>query len=124
MSRPTVYTARIGYQGADALDVSRKSGNALGLAFAPSWALLGPMLAKRRADGLSDTDWTAYVEAYTAEMRQSYRASGDRWNLVLLCPEVTVLCYCTDATRCHRTVLARDILPKLGCVYGGERGHG
>jgi hypothetical protein len=124
VSRPTVYTARIGYQGADALDVSRKSGNELGLAFAPSWSILGPALAKRRDVGLSDTDWTAYVEAYTAEMRASYRDHGDRWNLVLLCAEVTVLCYCTDALRCHRTVLARDILPRFGCAYGGERGHG
>jgi hypothetical protein len=76
VSRPTVYTARIGYQGADALDVSRKSGNELGLAFAPSWSILGPALAKRRADGLSDTDWTAYVKAYVAAQQGEPASSG------------------------------------------------
>lgn len=116
-----VYTARIAYAGADRLDVSRASGAAGGLPFAPSWAILKPALdARRRGEPMTDARWTRYVEAYTAEMRASYRAQRAAWDALLARGEVTLLCYCTDAAHCHRTALAH-ILEKLGAHYAGER---
>ncbi|MDO9016125.1 MAG: DUF488 family protein [Deltaproteobacteria bacterium] len=135
----TVYTARIGYVGLDALDITRKSATGDALAFAPSWAILSPALdARRRAteasklfwSSLADDDegpaieaeaWAIYVPAYLAEMRASYRAHRPAWERLLGEVLVTLTCYCTDPERCHRTLLARDILPKLGATYAGER---
>lgn len=135
----TVYTARIGYVGLDALDVTRKSASGDALAFAPSWSILNPALdARRRAteasklfwSSLADDDegpaieakaWAIYVPAYLAEMRQSYRAHRPAWERLLGEVLVTLTCYCTDPARCHRVLLARDILPKLGATYAGER---
>lgn len=138
--RPRVYTARVGYVGLDALDITRGTGRGSALAFAPSDAILAPALdARRRAKELRDHPllypdpvameadrieaeaWARYAPAYLAEMRRSYREERDAWNHLLLCPLVTLCCYCADASRCHRTLLARDILPKLGCIYAGER---
>lgn len=143
-----VYTARIGYRGADAVDVTRKSATPDALAFAPSWAILRPALTIRAALGalrrssvvatergllavsrevaeearvIEEQAWALYVPAYLAEMRASYRAHHRSWAALLMRSEATLLCYCTDPERCHRTLLARDILPKLGAVYGGER---
>ena len=111
-----LWTARIDYPGRDRFDVSRKSG---ALVFAPSWALLGPYLRKRKEGGLTDADWAAYVEAYTAEMRASYTEHRATWKRLLAYQEATLLCYCTDPARCHRTVLA-GILGKLGADVRGE----
>lgn len=138
--RPRIYTARIGaYTGMDALDITRGTGRGVGLAFAPSEAILAPALdARRRAKELRDhpllypdpvaeadrieaAAWTRYEPAYLAEMRRSYVEQRDAWNLLLVCPLVTLLCYCRAPERCHRTLLARVILPTLGCAYGGER---
>lgn len=156
MTRPRIYTARVGYVGLDALDISRKSSRGVGTAFAPSWDILRPALDARAAfegardavahaeklvgegelsPGCASVEWFAlevaerewrdawarYVEDFTAEMRRSYVRLRDDWNALLVCPLVTLCCYCTDPAHCHRTLLARDIFPKLGCTYGGER---
>lgn len=42
------------------------------------------------------------------------------WRALLARPRVVLACYCADPERCHRTILARDILPKLGATYRGE----
>jgi hypothetical protein len=150
-----VHTARVAYSGSDRLDVTRKSGRE-GLAFAPSWTLLGPVLRARRAVELKHLEgemlcesinrgdggeaglpvvnfeldalereqreaWERYVVGYLAEMRASYRANRPAWDALLAREVVTLCCYCTDPEHCHRTLLARDILPKLGATYGGER---
>ncbi len=115
-----VYTARIGLRDDDALDITRKSANAFGIAFAPSWSILTPALAKRRAGTFTDDDWTRYIADYTREMEASYVEHRDEWNMLLMCSRAVLLCYCTDPERCHRAVLARDILPRYGAVYGGE----
>lgn len=114
-----VYTARITYAGLDRLDITRKSGEA-GLSFAPSWAILRPMIALRRAGGDELAAWPQYVEDYTAEMRASYRDRRAAWDWLLARPEVTLVCYCTDPAHCHRIVLA-GILAKLGATVCGER---
>lgn len=114
-----VYTARIDYDGHDRLDVTRKSAEA-GLPFAPSWAILRPMLALRRRGGDERSAWLEYVADYTEEMRSSYRERRLAWEALLAHDEVTLLCYCTDPAHCHRTVLA-GILGKLGADVRGER---
>jgi uncharacterized protein YeaO (DUF488 family) len=111
-----VHTARIDYAGPDRLDVTRKSGV---LAFAPSWRLLRPYLARRTAGVLTEADWTEYAAKYTDEMRESYRANRATWDELLARERVTLVCYCVDVNRCHRRVLAR-ILVKLGAAYDGE----
>lgn len=124
-----VHTARMGYKASDDwLDVTRaqKSNKTdgghlgIGLAFAPSARLLSQYLDRKRAEGLTDRQWLAYVEAYTAEMRESYRRNKAPWNTLLSMPRAVCLCFCVESARCHRTVLAQQILPKLGAKYMGE----
>ncbi len=144
-----VWTARISYQGADRLDITRKSAGPDGLLFAPSWAILRPAFARlqgakhhRRmvvaeyegcfdeaaerarhaaeAERLEALAWGEYVPAYTAEMRASWRANRERWDALLARQEVTLVCYCTDAEHCHRRLLA-SMLVKCGAIYMGER---
>ena len=127
-----VQTARIDYGGPDRFDITRQTGTD-GLVFAPSWGILGPALkAMKRARGLrllGATDraealevkvWTAYSVTYLVEMRASYRENRRAWDSLLDRDHVVLVCFCVNAERCHRTMLARDILPKLGAVYIGE----
>jgi hypothetical protein len=129
-----VSTARMGTHGLlNAVDVTRKSAKGDGLAFAPSWAILNPALeARERAERLRvalqwseattvlDEAWREYRPRYLAEMRESYRRDRGPWERLLAMGHATLLCYCRDPSRCHRTLLARDILPKLGAIYGYE----
>jgi uncharacterized protein YeaO (DUF488 family) len=140
-----VWTARISSKDPDRFDITRKSGGPVGTIFAPSWAILSPALAARReAEGLrkvgadptramcdaADADqaahhieeeaWTAYVPAFMAEMRVSYRANRAAWGDLLSRRRVVLVCYCTDPGHCHRTVLASGILPRFGAKYRGE----
>ena len=134
------FTARVSYRGADRLDITRKSAVGDGLVFAPSWEILRPALDARRkaselrakgkaspfyfdgaeAESVESRAWEQYVPAYTAEMRAGYVQHRDAWERLLARDVVTLCCYCADARRCHRTVLARDILPTLGATYAGE----
>lgn len=118
-----VRTCRIGTvpRPGDLLDVTRKSGKE-GIVFAPSWRLLTPYLNKRRAGGFSGTDWENYKSAYAEEMRASWRAHRAAWESLLSRSRVTLACYCTDAARCHRGILA-DLLVQAGAFYEGEIGH-
>lgn len=134
-----VQTARLGaYRGDDALDVTRRSATGDALAFAPSWAILRPALADMKrgreqagfaqnpADDLEgrwlqSAAWGRYWRAYLGEMAASYRAQRPAWDALLARPSVVLLCYCTDASHCHRSILAREILPKLGATFAGER---
>lgn len=116
-----VWTARISYSGRDRLDVSRKGNDPVGVLFAPSWTLVHPFLEQRRAGfALTEAGWQRYVDDYTAEMRASYRAHRTIWDEVLARESVTLACFCTDATKCHRTVLA-SLFRSLGANVCGER---
>ena len=124
-----VWTARVSYRGRDRLDISRKSGDETGIVFARSWELLGPYLALRKIAPINEQDWQRYTEAYTQEMRTSYRRHRTVWEAVLEgnatlagpdSPTVTLCCYCNDPSRCHRTILA-GILGKLGASVMAER---
>lgn len=116
-----VHTARMGWRGPGALPVTRYIVNdPLGLVFAPSKSLLDRALRIRKAKLETDETWAEYEAAYTKEMRASYRENRERWDALLAWPEATLLCFCNDPARCHRTVLAR-LLVKLGATYQGER---
>jgi hypothetical protein len=128
-----VHTARVGYRGTDGLDITAKSGKLHGLAFAPSWSILGPALDARRvakdmrsqgredlAKATEDEAWGIYQTEFLREMRLSYRVRRESWDWLLARESVTLLCYCSDH-RCHRRILSGVILPKLGAVDYGER---
>ena len=137
-----VYTARMSYGGPDRLDITRATahnlGEAMGLPcpgaiFAPSWKILNRALreleaAKRqrdcgqaqRSDHAEQASWVRYSKDYTEEMRQSYRMHRAEWDALLARDVVTLVCFCINPQRCHRTVLA-GILGKLGADVKGER---
>ena len=128
-----IWTARVSYGGPDRLDITRKSAGAWGIHFAPTWDLLaGALEARSRARALRMGDhvaaaealeraaWETYRPAFLEEMRRSYRAKRYAWDRILSRESVTLVCYCTDAARCHRTLFA-DIFVRLGAEYLGER---
>lgn len=125
-----VHTARVSYSGSDRLDITRASATGHGLAFAPSWAAVQRVLnvrAEARYAAPGDAAamllraWQEYVPVFTAEMRESYRTQRDAWVWLLAREEVTLVCFCTDVSQCHRTLLGEQILPRLGAVFCGER---
>lgn len=79
----------------------------------------GAEAMRRAAETVRDSTWALYREAYTAEMRESYRTRRAAWDALLARDEVTLCCYCTDPERCHRTLLS-GILAKLGACNEGE----
>lgn len=126
-----VHTARMGYRGADWLDITRKGANertelgghrGMGAAFAPSQRLLNEFLRKResRPEGETDREWLDYCDRYTEEMRVSYRTQRESWKRLLALDHCVLLCFCVEPSRCHRVVLARDILKTMGVKYMGE----
>ena len=138
-----VWTARVDYQGPDRFDVTRKTGQE-GLFLAPTWEAIRPVLdARRKAeealrgahrDGAIgayhravaaetlEAAWSAYHPAFVALMRASWQEHRVAWLRLLARESVTLVCYCTEVERCHRTILARELLPKVGATYQGERG--
>lgn len=112
-----VWTDRVSSKDLDAFDVTRKSGHK---AFAPSWAILGPALERRRSGReATEEEWKAYAAAYYGEMTLSRKREPDVWATLLARPRVVLTCYCTNPLRCHRTLLAR-LLEKLGATFEGE----
>lgn len=126
-----VHTAHLSRGGADYLDITRAGAErckeagghrGMGEAFAPSRPLLNTYLRLRKEQGeLTDRQWLDYAARYTAEMRVSYRTKQASWKLLLALESVTLCCMCGDPTRCHRSVLAYDVLRRMGAKYMGER---
>ena len=141
-----VYAARIGTRDPDALNITRASGGAAGLPFAPTWRILRPALDARReraeliaiASASPDdpaagwaldvaamewaSAWETYCAAYLAEMRLSYRDFRPAWERLVARQRVVLACYCHDEEHCHRRILGAHILPRLGAVWCGEVG--
>lgn len=139
----SVYTCKLGTRAAkdaDLLVITREEADAEGLpgVFAPIWAILTPVLDARRAQrgtfygpdreaALEDARrleleaWRVYVPSFIEEMRASYRRHRGDWERLLARERVVLACACRAPERCHRTILATVILPKLGARYGGER---
>lgn len=130
-----VFTAPIRYsmgQRENALDVTRKSGTN-GLFLAPSWAILRPALQARQyaekmrgrslekaARMSEESAWQGYERAYLEEMRASYRGNRVAWDALLAMERVVLCCYCPTSEKCHRGILRKTILPKLGAIDCGE----
>jgi uncharacterized protein YeaO (DUF488 family) len=114
-----VRTSRLTYRLPDRLDVTRKSGKE-GLFLAPSWAILMPVILARKSGTPEEEVWCVYERCYLHEMRHSYKTERAKWDALLARESVTLVCYCTDETKCHRHLLRTKILPALGAVDGGE----
>jgi uncharacterized protein YeaO (DUF488 family) len=73
--------------------------------------------------------WEEYTQQYTELMRESYRTNKQHWLNLLQKPSITLVCFCTDPMRCHRTLLA-EMLVKAGkanninAAYRGEHKAG
>lgn len=118
-----IFTAHVRYMGMDRLQITRRQNrDLLGLLFAPSNEILSQMLeARRRSADDAEAMWDWYTERYLEEMIVSYDNHRDSWQRLLLLPEVTLCCFCHDASRCHRT-LAAGFLGAIGGDVRGERG--
>jgi uncharacterized protein YeaO (DUF488 family) len=116
-----LYTAHVAYSGPDRFDVTRKTGGILGAPFSPSVELLRRFHPKWGGEPITDISFARFRREYIEEMRAFYRRHRASWAALLACRERTLVCYCTDGSRCHRRVLAVDVLSKIGAVYEGER---
>ena len=130
-----IQSARMGYRGRDALDVTRKSGKD-GLFLAPSWAIIKPVIELRKqldalledscgadpvsrayAEEAEQRAWEDYVPKYREEMLQSWRTNRRRWDALLMQRRVILLCFCSHDSHCHRHLL-RTMLVKAGVKIG------
>src|SRR5581483_9613249 len=59
-----IYTSRVGYQGADALDITAKSASPDGKVFAPPWSLLRRYLPKFSGRPLTAENFAEYEREY------------------------------------------------------------
>lgn len=129
-----VHTARISSRDPDRLDITRASAGPDGIHFAPSWDILGPALAAmkraarvargggdgvRQAEQIRASTWTRYAVDYRREMLESHREHFGAWRDLLARERVTLVCYCVDASRCHRTLLA-GYLGRMGADVRGD----
>lgn len=121
----TVHTARMGYRASrDWIDITYQ-GNKRRIEQRPTdpmgYRTIGYVFAYfSHSSVVSSPRFRAAASDYTAEMRRSYRHYRQAWDLLLSWPRVVLLCMCTDPEHCHRTVLGREILPRLGARYAGE----
>jgi len=107
-----LYTAMIGYDGKDGLNISRKSGD---ICFAPTWDLVVGI--KTRVITRDE-----YIKRYIKSMRISYLQNQDKWESIMNNDELTLMCYCKPFGFCHRYILV-SLLISLNnkIVYCGER---
>lgn len=140
-----LYTARHGvYSGPGALDITRagadKHPDALGAVFAPPRWLLNIALGASshapscylspppRRHAREFFRW--YADAYLGEMAVRRINQSEAWEALLSHGEthgsLTLLCFCSNASACHRVVLARYLAEMWpGRVsYEGERQGG
>lgn len=79
-----------------------------------------PHLMFAESEAMMYAAWAEYVPAFMSEMRASWKEHRPMWDVLLSRQRVILCCYCSDAEHCHRTILRRDILPKLGAINCGE----
>jgi len=111
-----IYTSRVGYQGADALDITAKSASPDGKVFAPPWSLLRRYLPKFSGRPLTAENFAEYEREYLSVLA----ARRVEWSYYLRQPSITLLCYCPTPSMCHRGTVAREFQQR-GAHYGGER---
>ena len=80
-------------------------------------------LVKRGQAVGTDAGWRAFARAYRAEMKRPESARLlDLLAALSRQTSFSVGCYCTDETRCHRSVL-RELLAERGAVIASEGGR-
>jgi uncharacterized protein YeaO (DUF488 family) len=124
-----VHTAHLSKGGPEYLDITRAGAErsqepgghrGMGAAFAPSRPLLNTYLHLAKRGALTDRNWLDYATRYLDEMRVSYKSNRAAWDKLLSLQCVTLCCACRDGSRCHRRLLAEDVLKKMGATYMGE----
>ena len=77
-------------------------------AWLPELAPSAPIVSWALSEPWTDARWTKYSKLYLREMREP---PADRLLTILAAlsqqTDFSVGCYCEDATRCHRTLLAK-----------------
>lgn len=117
-----LYTAQYRYPGKDRLDITVKGNDAAGKIYAPTWQMVQGFKNK-----------TITEEEYTS---QYYNILIERWNksedfrnritsLVNLFgktnEDMTLVCFCSADTFCHRYLLIQFLQHNWAIEYGGER---
>lgn len=128
-----LFTSKISYDGEDRFDITRKSGGARGQPFAPREdvflaAVKHKMDLRNRLTRVSEGThvdlvfrrWQEYAKSYLAWIEHSQVLFAPAWAELLAKRELTIVCYCDVPTRCHRSLLATELV-RLGACYEGER---
>ena len=120
----TIYTSRVGYRGADGLDITVKSATGIGRLLAPTWEMVGGVKGWQGYPALTPEH---YTDLYYTLLRERYKANQQSFLDLLQRERLVPLCFCPVGAFCHRH-LAVDILEKIGVakglpvVRGGEIG--
>src|SRR5258705_12647969 len=125
-----MFTSRIAYQGKDRIDATVKSGEGLGDALAPTWALVaGHKLYEAQQENNPDeiSRWAyhkfsgnpveplndeQYTEQYLSLLRDRYTEDKQPFLNILDQRRVTLACYCGPGEFCHRHI-AVNVLEKI-----------
>lgn len=94
-----IKTAHVSCNAPDRLDVTVKSGDKT---FAPSW----DMVMRYKNNEIAAEE---YLAAYNVMMQESWKKNKERWIEVASQDSVTLVCYCSRNSFCHRNRLAEMI---------------
>jgi hypothetical protein len=117
MSQLVVYTAHRSYAGRDRLDITIQQQDPEGRLFAPERTAFREYSALKQAGLLTLEAWDAYETKYRAHME---KVAAEHWERLFSREIVTLVCFCQEASFCHRRLLA-EMLVARGGVYRGER---
>jgi len=118
-----IYTSTMNYHGIDRLDVTVKSAAPTEQCFTPTWDIVMGYKNKR-------ISWPEYVTEYYRILneRVAYNLRHIRSSVDGLCyqaffNDITLVCFCKNPARCHRSLLAHWLVANGpgNVVYAGER---
>ena len=107
-----IHTSTYGYSGPDRLDITVKGNDPIGKIFAPTWAIVNGIKK-------GEINWEQYKDLYHRMMFKSYADNREIWDEVMSREKIVLVCFCSDHTVCHRSLLA-SIFAWLGHDYAGE----
>jgi len=119
-----IYTSTMNYRGFDRHDITVKSASPIDRCFAPTWDIV--MGIKNNT-----ITWDEYVAEYYRILndRMKYNLRHMRRSVNEICnrayiENVTLVCFCKDPAKCHRSLLAHWLVTKCtdySLTYAGER---
>ena len=118
----TIFTGRVGYPGADSLDITVKSATGNGVVLAPTWAMVGGV---KHWQGCEPLTQEQYTDRFYELLRARFRANHQPFFELIQRDRLVLVCFCSVGAFCHRH-LAVDILEKIArsqglpFVRGGE----